>query len=222
MADSMAYWGKLIAWKLGIPFVSSTTTFAFNRYSTRVMKGKGGNLFSVLLAMPKINKSLKRLRAKGYEVKNVLSIIENDNETNTIVYTAPEFQPYVETFSEKYHFVGASIRPVKEKMEKADVPTVYISMGTVLNQREDFYKNCIAALKNSAYRVILSVGASTDLASFGEALYFGVPMVLVPQTPEQFGVANRTSEIGAGFLLADDNGQKVGEAVADVIERICE
>ena len=31
VADSVAYWGKLIAMKLDIPFVSSTTTFAFNK-----------------------------------------------------------------------------------------------------------------------------------------------------------------------------------------------
>lgn len=45
VADSMAYWGKLIAWKLKIPFVSSTTTFAFNRYSSKIMKGSTGGLF---------------------------------------------------------------------------------------------------------------------------------------------------------------------------------
>jgi len=33
VGDSMAYWGKLTAMKLGIPFVSSTTTFAFNKKS---------------------------------------------------------------------------------------------------------------------------------------------------------------------------------------------
>ena len=33
VADSMAVWGKAIALKLNIPFVSSTTTFAFNEHS---------------------------------------------------------------------------------------------------------------------------------------------------------------------------------------------
>ena len=31
VADSMAVWGKAVAGKLGIPFVCSTTTFAFNK-----------------------------------------------------------------------------------------------------------------------------------------------------------------------------------------------
>ena len=41
VADSMALWGKAVALKLGIPFVSSTTTFAFNRHSSAVMKREG-------------------------------------------------------------------------------------------------------------------------------------------------------------------------------------
>ena len=35
VADSMAVWGKAVAKKLGIPFVCSTTTFAFNKESSK-------------------------------------------------------------------------------------------------------------------------------------------------------------------------------------------
>ena len=70
IADSMAFWGKLIAKKLNIPFISSTTTFAFNKYSARVMKQDGPGLFQLIKSVPKINKSLNRLREKGYEVKD--------------------------------------------------------------------------------------------------------------------------------------------------------
>lgn len=45
VADSMAFWGKLAAQKLGIPFLSSTTTFAFNRASAKVMGQGMGSLF---------------------------------------------------------------------------------------------------------------------------------------------------------------------------------
>ena len=104
VADSMAVWGKAVALKLGIPFVSSTTTFAFNQYSARIMKQSLGQIFSMIFSMSKINKNIKRLQDKGYPVKNVLDIIQNDNNTDTIVYTSPEFQPCSETFSDKYVF----------------------------------------------------------------------------------------------------------------------
>ena len=82
VADSMAVWGKAVAMKLGIPFVSSTTTFAFNRHSAKLMKQSVAQLLGMLLSMPKISRDIRRLREKGYPVKSVLDIIQND-ETPT-------------------------------------------------------------------------------------------------------------------------------------------
>ena len=118
IADSMAFWGKLIAQKLNIPFISSTTTFAFNKYSARVMKQEGPGLFQLIKSIPKINKSLNRLREKGYEVKSMLDIIANDENTSTIVYTSKYFQPYSETFNDNFAFVGPVLREGIEKIEK--------------------------------------------------------------------------------------------------------
>ena len=156
VADSMAVWGKAVAKKLGIPFISSTTTFAFNRYSAKVMKQSGGQMLKMLLAMPKINRDLQRLRDRGYPIKNILDIIQNDDQTDTIVYTSPEFQPCADTFSDKYAFVGPSIRPATETVEKTHDVLIYISMGTVNNDLLPFYRACIAAFADSLYQVILS------------------------------------------------------------------
>lgn len=168
VADSMAVWGKAIALKEGIPFVSSTTTFAFNQYSSRIMKKGIGELFAMLFAMPKVNKSLKRLQDKGYPINNILDILQNDNDTNTIVYTSPEFQPCAETFSDKYSFIGPSVRPVTEEIEKTRNKLIYISMGTVVNNSLDFYKKCISAFTNTEYQVIMSVGNLVDIKKLGD------------------------------------------------------
>lgn len=248
VADSMAFWGKLIARKLGVPFVSSTTTFAFNRASSQVMKGsQGAGLWALLKALPKVNRSLARLREKGYPVKNVLDIIANDNDTETIVYTSPAFQPCADTFSDKYHFVGPSMRPAGEPLPPSPLPTVYLSLGTVVNKRPDFYKNCLSALTGRPWRAILSVGEQVDPEALGplppnvsvqqrvdqmavlaaadgflthcgmnsvsEALWYGVPLLLFPQTPEQAGVAARVRELGAGLLLESDTPQAIGAAL---------
>ena len=167
VADSMAVWGKAVALKLGIPFVSSTTTFAFNQYSAKIMKQSPGQILGMIFSMPKINKNIKRLQDKGYPVKSVLDIIQNDNNTDTIVYTSPEFQPCSETFSEKYVFVGPSIRPVENKVEKTTNKLIYISMGTVINDSVDFYKKCIEALADSEYQVIISVGNLISIEELG-------------------------------------------------------
>ena len=169
VGDSMAFWAKLIAGKLCVPFVSSTTTFAFNKESAKVMKQTPKGLFSMLFSLPKINKSLDRLREKGYAVKSVLDIIANSNETDTVVYTSLEFQPCSETFSDHYAFVGPILRPAEQALEKTAQPTVYISLGTVDNLHPDFYRSCLAALGDAPYRVILSVGETTDIAALGTA-----------------------------------------------------
>ena len=168
VGDSVAFWGKLIAKKLNIPFISSTTTFAFNQYSARVMKQEKIGLLQIIKSIPKINKSLNRLRKKGYEVKNVLDIIGNDNDTSTIVYTSKYFQPYSETFSNNYAFVGPILREVTEPIEKSTITTIYISLGTVNNENKDFYKKCFDAFKDENMNVIMSVGNETGIDSLGE------------------------------------------------------
>ena len=243
----MAVWGKAVAMKLGIPFVSSTTTFAFNQYSSKIMKKSFGELFGMLLSMPKITKDIKRLQDKGYPIKNILDILQNDNETNTIVYTSPQFQPCADTFSDKYAFVGPSIRPTTEKIDKTHEKLIYISMGTVNNDMMPLYKDCIKALTDTEYQVIMSVGNLVSLDDFGklpdnisvfpqvdqiavlketdvfvshcgmnsvnESLYFEVPLVMLPQTSEQSGVATRVSQVGAGIQLNKINAVAIKTAI---------
>lgn len=167
VADSMAVWGKAVALKLGIPFVSSTTTFAFNRHSAKIMKQSPGQIIGMIFSMSKINKNIKRLQDKGYPVKSVLDIIQNDNNTDTIVYTSPEFQPCSKTFSDKYVFVGPSIRPVENVIEKKSDKLIYISMRTVINDSVEFYKKCIEAFANTKYQVIMSVGNLINIEDLG-------------------------------------------------------
>ena len=157
VSDSVAYWGKLVAMKHNIPFVSSTTTFAFNKYSAKYMSESPWDIARMVFSMPKINKQIKRLRDKGYPVKGLLDIVQNDNDTNTIVYTSEYFQPRADTFSDRYHFIGPSIREIKEPYEKTAEKTVYVSMGTVVKNPK-FYRNCINALGKTDWQVIVSMG----------------------------------------------------------------
>ena len=249
VSDSVAFWGKLVAMKHGLPYVSSTTTFAFNRWSAQYMKHGLWETLKMLFAMPRINKQIDRLREKGYPVKGFLDIVQNDNETNTIVYTSSYFQPCAETFSERYHFIGPSIRPITQPFTKTAEKTVYISMGTV-NQNREFYRNCIHALSKTDWQVIISMGTNTErferlpdniqiyesvdqmavlsiadafitpcgMNSASEGLYFQVPLVLFPQTPEQGAVAKRTEELGAGIRLKSIREEDILYAVRQVLD----
>lgn len=168
VADSMAVWGKAVALKMGIPFVSSTTTFAFNQHSAKILKQSIGELFGMIFSMGKINKDIKRLQNAGFPVKSVLDLIRNDENTETVVYTSPQFQPCSETFNDKYAFVGPSVRPAENAITKEREKLIYISLGTVMNDNVKFFKNCIKALKDTDYQVIMSVGNLIDIKELGE------------------------------------------------------
>lgn len=247
VADSMATWGKAVAMKLGIPFVSSTTTFAFNQHSAKIMKQSLGALFKMIVSMPKVSKQIKRLQRKGYPVKSILDIIQNDENTHTVVYTSPEFQPCSETFSDKYAFVGPSIRPAVDRIEKKRNKLIYISMGTVNNDMMPLYKRFLNAFADTDYQVIMSVGSLISIAQLGElpenisvfphvdqiavlqqadvfishcgmnsvseSLYFGVPLVMLPQTSEQGGVAERVYQLGAGIKLNKTDASSIVNAI---------
>ena len=251
VADSMAVWGKAVALKLGIPFVSSTTTFAFNQHSAKIMKQGPKELLNMVFSMGKVSRQIQRLQDRGYPVKNILDIVSNDDQTDTIVYTSPQFQPCSETFSEKYAFVGPSIRPAQNEIQKTGEKLVYISMGTVNNDMLPLYRNCIDALRDTGYQVILSVGDQVDISQFGklpegiavyssvdqiavlektdvflshcgmnsasEGLYFGVPLVMLPKTTEQSGVAARVAQLGAGIPLKKTTPQAIRQAIDTIL-----
>lgn len=53
--------------------------------------------------------------------------------------------------------------------------------------------------------------------SASEALYYGVPLLMRPLTPEEAGVANRTVELGAGLRLTDESPEAIRAAVETVL-----
>jgi len=168
VSDSICFWGKLFAKKLEIPYVCSTTTFAFNQYTAKLMKRGFIDVWRMIVGLPRMNRKIQLLKNHGYEIENFVSIVQNNNETDTIVYTSKEFQPMADTFSERYAFVGPSIRQSPSiQINKKDRKLIYISLGTILNQNQDFYQKVIQAFADTDYDVVMSVGEKTEIASLG-------------------------------------------------------
>ena len=168
VSDSICIWGKLFAKRFDVPLVVSTTTFAFNRYTAKLMKQSLRDVLLMVTGMPRVMKQLGTLEALGYEAKGVIELLQNDNETDTIVYTSRKFQPRAETFSDRYAFVGPSVVPTVRDETRKERPLVYVSLGTVLNRNQDFYRACIAALRQVNCDAVLSVGPDTDIGALGQ------------------------------------------------------
>ena len=178
VSDSACFWGKLAAAKHGLPWVCSTTTFAFNRDSAQYMKQSAAEIADLVLGLPRMNREIRRLRPLGYRVKSALDVVQNKPDDFTIVYTSRTFQPCAESFdAEHYRFVGPSVRDVAPQ-EKGGRPLVYVSLGTVISDRPEFYRTCIEALgddgrdaggiRSTAVDLLISCGKAFDPAQLGE------------------------------------------------------
>jgi MGT family glycosyltransferase len=130
---------------------------------------------------------------------------------------------------------------------------IYVSLGTLIFTKTDFYDRVMEALAEYPAQVLLSAGKGSDLSRFArapknfiveqsfpqldvlqradifitpaglnsvhEALWYGVPMVTVPQHFEQLHNAESVARGGAGLLLdAEAHGGTV--AAADIRQAV--
>ncbi len=162
VSDSVCFWGKLTARKYKIPMVVSTTTFAFNKQSASYMKSSFAEIMDLITGQKRVKAELKNLEQYGYHEKNIMPLVQNDNYTDTIVYATKKYQPFGDTFSKHYEFVGPSVAS-EYLPEKNNIrPLVYISLGTVVSNKPDFYKKCVEALKDEDVDVIISCGRAVN------------------------------------------------------------
>ena len=164
------------------------------------------------------------------------------SSTNTgvnLVFIPREFQIVNETFDDTFHFIGPS---VDSRVSSGDwqppgdgAPVLFISLGTVFNDRPEFFTLCAKAFGDSAWHVAMAVGEKVDPATLGDipanfevrpyfpqttvlrhataflshagmnstmdSLYHAVPLIAVPQQPEQVANADRVEELGLGRCL---------------------
>ena len=163
--------GWIIAEVLGIPKVSSCTTFAINE-----------EIFSALIKsrgeMDKSSPRYREIEEISTKWKHKYGVVLSDRQNLmscpgdiTIVFTSKLYQPYADKFDESFIFVGPSIAPRKdvETLPLKSIPSnklIFISMGTVFNQQPELYTNCFKAFQESQATVVLSVGKQTDIRQF--------------------------------------------------------
>jgi len=270
IVDSVAPWGQWLGEALGVPVVTSHSTFAVNRHVLRYAVSHGVRPKSpriVLSKMRHIAKSIwlgRRLsRRHGIKGPGITGLVFGRSNFN-IVYTSRLFQPFAETFDDRFQFVGPTIAPpsvgptiappsvgptieppslgpaVAVAADTAGAPQkpalVYVSLGTLFNADATFYRSCFEAFGDMDVQVIMSIGSNVSAASLGqppanfsvqasvaqlevlqrasvfvthggmnsvsEGLFYGVPLVVIPQMGEQETVGRRVEELGAGLYLA--------------------
>ena len=179
------------------------------------------------------------------------------NETLNISFIPRTFQPGGDSFDERFMFVGPAIfarqdAPAFEIENSEEKPVLYISLGTVMNNRPDFFKLCFEAFGDGPWHVVMAHGQRIDMQQLGpipanfqvapylpqlevlehsrvfithggmnstmEALYYGVPLIVVPQQPEQGMTAQRVSDLGLGVAL--NPNELSAEVLRAAVERV--
>ena len=263
IVDSVAPWGQWIGEVLGVPVVTSVSTFAINRRVLAFAVSKGVRPKSARLVLSKIRHISKaiwlarRLRRRhGVDGPGITGLVFGRSDLN-IVYTSRLFQPFAETFDEGYEdyvFVGPSVpdAPTTGYTVPGDLPLVYVSLGTLFTADAAFFRNCFEAFGDLDAHVIMSIGSNVSEASLGpapanfnvqrfvpqlevlqqasafvthggmnsvsESLYYGVPLVVIPQMSEQEVVGRRVEQLGAGLYLA--KARATAETLRDAVEQL--
>ena len=173
--DSLAGWGPMSAELRKLPTVSTIVTFALTRQAMPpITPGAFLHMMSGFAKVfPAYLSTAQRIR-KTYHIKPIaltdaLMALADLN----IVLTSREFQPAGEKFDISFKFVGPLIgaRPMQVKFPfdqlTGDRPIIYISLGTINNQKVEFYRQCFEAFGDFPAQAVLSVGRQTDIASLG-------------------------------------------------------
>lgn len=252
--DSCCMWGKYLAQRLRVPGICFITTFVSTPLAVFSDRSLGWLVAKTLVtgvpivvnARRRIINMLEKLdlayRGLFY---HIFDIFQNEGDLN-IVFLTRHFQPFGSTIPPHYKFVGASVPEGRDDNDLSlnldGRPLVYVSLGTVHNLREEFYRTCFRAFADERYQIVMSVGQETDPTSLGpipdnfivrrrvpqlevlknaslfishggmnsinESLYYQVPLIMVPQQPEQDFNAKRVQRLGAGLRLS---GDKVSE-----------
>jgi len=166
--DSILGGGFFLKEILNIPVICSNTTFVMDKLPLPQRMLEPGfhpqldefyHLFS------------SECKKWNKEIPDVYDFFINKGDIN-IVYTSREFNGG-EYFDESFHFVGPSIKSRNENRNfpfelLKDKKTVYISLGTINNNYEEFYQLCIKALQGLEAKIIISVGTKCDITLFKE------------------------------------------------------
>ena len=164
--DVMAAAGRLFALKHALPTVQLQPILATNQHWSA---GRSAHRFdpdhpAYLTYLARLGTFLRR-----HEVALTPAEFRAFTADRYLAFYPRRFQYRAETFDERYHFVGPCVRPPEPAAWRPPEgpPVVLVSLGTVYNDKPDFYRTCIEAFAGSPWHAVLAVGQRVDLAALG-------------------------------------------------------
>src|SRR5947209_7308240 len=156
--DKMCMWGYWIAQALRIPAIQWNFSFASNEHFNMLQAQDIAVPRPSPIMLAKIIGIFIKLQATYHLPRFDVSRYFLNAEPLNLVFLPREFQPEKHTFDERFVFVGPSLAPeAEEAVEPSqDPPLLYISLGTMFNNRVDFFQLCFEAFGDQPWQVVLS------------------------------------------------------------------
>jgi len=212
--DSCAPWGPLLADRLGIPAIKFVTHVLWtSRMTLDPRHWMNLDMLSMVLRNYRFESRIRGMKlaigarrrfrdliaslglpSRGV-IRDAMQVFRRPDEL-TICVTSAHYQPFSERMGSNTHFVGASVPDNRDSLAfqkpgSADQPLIYISLGSVHNQKLDFYRDCLTAFADAPYQIVMSVGKQTDIDDLGAIpqnihVYPWVPQLKVLQHTDLF------------------------------------
>src|SRR5207249_307292 len=151
-----------------LPAVATYATYAFNEQALfSVTLGRLSDPSSAQHGLPGFEEAMQELVAKfAVPAMGLFDFLLHPEPLN-IAFIPREFQPAGETFDERWVFVGPSLAPRPETaalpLEGLEGgPVAYVSLGTVYNERPDFFRTVLRAFGGTDWRVVVATGGWVD------------------------------------------------------------
>lgn len=189
--DTMCPWGRLAAKATGLPAVASMALMDL----PDSMLFKTGQLLPTLWLIARGLGWLRRYRRAarrvgrewGVEVAPFPGVINWPGDL-TISYTSELFPPKGRPYANSTVHVGP---PFQSPWDEAEFPfeelddsrpLIYVSLGTVFNDRPDFFRACIEAFGTGEWQLVMAVGDKLDIKALGPPPPGVIVRPFVPQT----------------------------------------
>jgi MGT family glycosyltransferase len=168
--NALLIWARLLKGILGVPAVGLRAYHA-----PREHPSVAGPFATAILAdlARSADRELARLAEAFGQAPLTLSALTAAVEELTVVFMPREFQYRGDAFDQRFLFVGPSLRatgPEKGLLPERSVDAqlrIYVSLGTLRNDRPEFYQTCLPAFDSGEWQVVMSVGNKIDIGALG-------------------------------------------------------
>ncbi len=153
--DVLTPYAPLLAHRLGVPTVVMSPTHAGTNSSLR------------RLLIPAEFDPSEYVAARAALAADLGVPVDPPTPRRQIVFLPRRFQLDADTFDDSYLFVGPTLSNQDGDWSPPGRPVLFVSLGTVVNYRPDFFRAVVAAFADTSWHVAMAAGDRLDAMMLG-------------------------------------------------------